>query len=241
MNHDPKERAKDPNTPFEELIELVKEYPIEVLENASLANLPPALRRYLTNVAELALLQLRLDAAMEQLYKLEDKRIAALFAIDCAARVLPLYEEKLPGDHRLRSALEGARKAADGLATDEEIAAFEAQAEQVQEENTHTSSGGWFTIHGLDEDHLFHVADTVLAALKFHGQYKYGGGAPGAAEAAGASVMSYAGQNQDVDIIGEAMKDPASDLGAAVLAAIITETRCQVEFLERSLAKADTP
>jgi hypothetical protein len=39
----------------------------------------------------------------------DDLRPVALWAADCAERVLPLFEDVAPGDHRPRDAIEGAR------------------------------------------------------------------------------------------------------------------------------------
>jgi hypothetical protein len=39
----------------------------------------------------------------------ENLRPVALWAADCAERALPLYEAAVPGDHRAREAIEGAR------------------------------------------------------------------------------------------------------------------------------------
>lgn len=39
----------------------------------------------------------------------DDLRPIALWAADCAERALPLYEAAVPGDHRAREAIEGAR------------------------------------------------------------------------------------------------------------------------------------
>ena len=50
-------------------------------------------------------------------------RTARLFAADCAAAVLPLFERDHPGDDRPRRAIEVARLYAEGKATDDELAA----------------------------------------------------------------------------------------------------------------------
>ncbi len=47
-----------------------------------------------------------------------DDRAARLFAADCAAHVLHLYEDRYPGDDRPREAIEMARKVANGEADD---------------------------------------------------------------------------------------------------------------------------
>ena len=55
-----------------------------------------------------------------------DDRTARLFAADCAEHVLPLFEAALPGDARPRTAIETARRFANGEVTDEERAAARA-------------------------------------------------------------------------------------------------------------------
>lgn len=50
-------------------------------------------------------------------------RTARLFACDCAEHVLPIYENKYPGDKRPRQSIEVSRRYANGEATDEELAA----------------------------------------------------------------------------------------------------------------------
>ncbi len=50
-----------------------------------------------------------------------DERTARLFAVECAERVLPIYERERPNDTRPREALVVARRFADGLATREEL------------------------------------------------------------------------------------------------------------------------
>jgi hypothetical protein len=44
----------------------------------------------------------------------EDRRELLLWAVSCAERVLPLFEQAVPGDARPREALAGARAFADG-------------------------------------------------------------------------------------------------------------------------------
>ena len=50
-----------------------------------------------------------------------NERTARLFACDCAARVLPIYEKKYPKDDRPRNAIEAARKYAKGEITRPEV------------------------------------------------------------------------------------------------------------------------
>ena len=50
------------------------------------------------------------------------------FAFWCAEQVLPIYEEKYPDDNRPRRAIETARRYAEGLATEGELAAARAAA-----------------------------------------------------------------------------------------------------------------
>ena len=51
----------------------------------------------------------RKDEAMEELVRGTDKKILAAWAIDCAERVLPYFEEKYPDDPRPRDALDTLR------------------------------------------------------------------------------------------------------------------------------------
>ena len=52
-----------------------------------------------------------------------NERTARLFAVECAERVLPIYEREHPNDTRPREALAVARRFADGQATQDERAA----------------------------------------------------------------------------------------------------------------------
>jgi len=45
------------------------------------------------------------DEAMIELVKKTDRKTLAVWAIDCAERVLPYFEEKYPEDHRPRQAI----------------------------------------------------------------------------------------------------------------------------------------
>ena len=47
----------------------------------------------------------RKDTALEELVKGTDKKILAVWAIDCSERVLPYFEADYPDDHRPRNAL----------------------------------------------------------------------------------------------------------------------------------------
>jgi len=60
-------------------------------------------------------------------------RTARLFAADCAARVLHLFEACCPGDMRPRRAIEVARAFADGQATVEDLAAARVAAKAAAE------------------------------------------------------------------------------------------------------------
>lgn len=48
----------------------------------------------------------RKDGAMVELVGKADHKTLAIWAIDCAERVLPYFEEKYPEDHRPRNAIE---------------------------------------------------------------------------------------------------------------------------------------
>ena len=49
------------------------------------------------------------DEAMEELVRKTDHRTLAVWALDCAERVMPYFEEKYPEDHRPRQAIEALR------------------------------------------------------------------------------------------------------------------------------------
>ena len=55
-----------------------------------------------------------------------DERMARIFACDCAERVLHIYEKAYPDDKRPRTAVEVAKRYAEGKATDEERVAARA-------------------------------------------------------------------------------------------------------------------
>ena len=57
-----------------------------------------------------------------------NERTARLFAVECAERVLPIYEREHPNDTRPREALAVARRFADGQATQDERGAASAAA-----------------------------------------------------------------------------------------------------------------
>lgn len=57
-----------------------------------------------------------------------DERTARLFAADCAAHVLPIWEAERPDDDRPRRAIETARRYANGEATGDELTAAQAAA-----------------------------------------------------------------------------------------------------------------
>ena len=50
------------------------------------------------------------DGPIAELAGRTDKKILATWAADCAERVLPFFEEKYPGDHRPRAAIEALRE-----------------------------------------------------------------------------------------------------------------------------------
>jgi hypothetical protein len=50
-----------------------------------------------------------LDQQIADLVATTEKRVLVIWACDCAERVLPLFEEKRPDDHRPRQAIETAR------------------------------------------------------------------------------------------------------------------------------------
>jgi len=56
--------------------------------------------------SKFSLLQYRKDERIVNLVKKTDKKILAVWAIDCAERVLPYFEKKYPKDKRPRKAIE---------------------------------------------------------------------------------------------------------------------------------------
>ena len=50
-----------------------------------------------------------LDGPIEELVRTTDKKTLAVWAADCAGRVLPFFEESYPGDPRPRNAIEACR------------------------------------------------------------------------------------------------------------------------------------
>lgn len=50
------------------------------------------------------------DKALEELVKVTDKKILAVWATDCSERVLPYFEANYPNDHRPRNALVALRE-----------------------------------------------------------------------------------------------------------------------------------
>lgn len=51
-----------------------------------------------------------LDGPIEELARLTDQKTLAVWAADCAERVLPFFEEHYPGDPRPRNAIEACRE-----------------------------------------------------------------------------------------------------------------------------------
>lgn len=60
-----------------------------------------------------------------------DDRSARLLAADCAARLLPLWEERYPGDERPRAAIQAARDYAYGLIDEHVLARAREDAEDA--------------------------------------------------------------------------------------------------------------
>ncbi|MFH0831267.1 MAG: hypothetical protein V1886_00135 [archaeon] len=54
--------------------------------------------------------KLRKDEAVAELVKKTDKKILAVWAVDCAERVMPCFEGKYPQDSRPRKAIEALQK-----------------------------------------------------------------------------------------------------------------------------------
>ena len=49
------------------------------------------------------------DELIAELVSISDHKIVAIWAADCAERVLPYFEERYPGDHRPRKAIDAGR------------------------------------------------------------------------------------------------------------------------------------
>jgi hypothetical protein len=60
-------------------------------------------------IPDFSLVKYRNDERIVELVKKTDHKVLAVWAIDCAERVLPYFEEKYPDDHRPRKAIETLR------------------------------------------------------------------------------------------------------------------------------------
>ncbi|MDE1946260.1 MAG: hypothetical protein KGH93_03660, partial [Patescibacteria group bacterium] len=85
-----------------------------------------------------------------------NERTARLCAVDCAERVLPIFEAAHPGDSRPREAIAVARRCADGLATVEELDAARAAAE----------SAAWYAAESAAESAAWAAAESAAWAAE---------------------------------------------------------------------------
>ncbi|HMA04893.1 MAG TPA: NTP transferase domain-containing protein [Methanomicrobiales archaeon] len=70
----------------------------------------PAIRRGATRMRKRKIAVTPLDGPIEELVGKTDQKTLAIWAADCASRVLPHFEEKYPGDTRPRNAIEALRE-----------------------------------------------------------------------------------------------------------------------------------
>src|SRR5262249_23114000 len=109
-------QAGHPDTPPAVLLDLANRCPEEVLQNPALPLLllsePAAGAEILARAKEKRVLR-QLQAALAA----ADERTILRFALECAARVLPVFERRYPDNDRVRRALEIAQRFECGLAT----------------------------------------------------------------------------------------------------------------------------
>lgn len=116
----------------------------------------------------------RANDSLAKLVKQADKRILAIWAIDCVEHVLHYFEEVFPGDHRPREAIETLRSWVDtGVISMVEIRkaalASHAAAREVGEDNAARSvarAAGQAVA-------IAHVPDHSIAATKYAQQAVY--------------------------------------------------------------------
>jgi hypothetical protein len=136
------------------------------------------------------------DTAMADLVKATDKKIAALWAIDCAGRVLHYFEEKFPEDPRPRVALNVCRE----WVTTGEFSmavirraslAAHAAARETGEDNAARSAAR----AAGQAVATAHVPAHSLGAARYAQQAVFRAGAPGEAEAAAAQERDWQEQH----------------------------------------------
>ncbi|GAB1420549.1 hypothetical protein MASR2M15_06500 [Anaerolineales bacterium] len=115
----------------------------------------------------------KLDAAIADLTQKSDHKTLAIWAADCAERVLPYFEAKYPQDHRLRAAIEAVRSwVNENLAMiDARKAAFAAHAaardaEQIPEAQAAARAAGHAAATAHVATHAIHAANYALKAIQ---------------------------------------------------------------------------
>jgi hypothetical protein len=101
-------RAVSLETSPEELLALARRRPRRVLDNPALLRIceeSPELYRRIINAAANGLLVPELLAEIEELWQRATESERRRLALDCAARVLPIFEARRPGETRPRAAL----------------------------------------------------------------------------------------------------------------------------------------
>jgi hypothetical protein len=177
VDREGRDRASSPDATVAELTALAPRYPEEALGNAALALLaledPEGYER-VVHAARLALAERAVESGLKAL----DERPRWRFLIDCAARVLPLFEARRPEDGRPGDALLVARRFADGAAPREELRrAAEASAEAV--------AGARFDdIACAGAQAAAYIVDLVYASVRDKDDPHYGLGAAEVARAA---------------------------------------------------------
>lgn len=76
-------------------------------------------------------------------FQLLDERIARQFAVDCAERVLPIYETRYPNDNRPRIAIEAARRCIDDHSTEADKARTAACSAARRAARSAAESAAW--------------------------------------------------------------------------------------------------
>jgi hypothetical protein len=121
------------------------------------------------------------------LYRVEawGERTMRLFACDCAEHVLPIFEERRPGDGRPRRAVEVARRYADGEATIQELREARADADAAAYAAAAYAAAAYAAAHAADA--AAYAADAAEAAADA-AAYTADAAAHAAAEAAAAAA-----------------------------------------------------
>lgn len=152
------EAASDPETQAELLLALADEHPQEVLDNPVLPLLglwDPVVWRRITSVARIRLATSRIVRAVEG----ASRETLRGFSLDCAGRVLPLWELRYPGSGHLRAALDDAR-APDPEPTPRWLSAWERREALLAKAMLQPTS------HLLDGSPIDDVALVLLRALE---------------------------------------------------------------------------